>query len=47
LLDLVEERERVMGRDQDEAGLRFDRFQGPEDRRVPDRVRDRASIELG
>src|SRR5690349_1232504 len=46
-VDLVEQRQRVMGRDQLQAGARLDGLQRPEDRRVPDRVWDRAHVQLG
>src|SRR5690349_24853475 len=46
-VDLVEQRQRVMGRDQLQAGARLDGLQRPEDRRVPDRVWDRARVQLG
>ncbi len=36
-----------MGRDQLQAGARLDGLQRPEDRRVPDRVWDRAHVQLG
>src|SRR5690349_25122176 len=47
LVDLVEQRQRVVGCDQLQASARLDGLQRSEDRRVPDQVWDRAHVQLG
>src|SRR5699024_2428248 len=46
-LELHQQRDRVVGRGEDQRSARGEGFERPEDRRVADRVRDRLHVQLG